>query len=256
MHSTAPITVLHYLIWKSRVIATAGSRIQQVLFWKHASRNSSAVSERSRLAAARPPSIKVSHSRWHGLSESALRARGYEVLTKSKDAGVDIFAKRHRSQFFFFQGHPEYDCLSLQREYLRDIGRYLAGDQKFYPNIPEGYFDARTITALEKFRACALAERNPALIDSLPNLTLMPNVTANPDVTATTIFRNWLRYLAQSEARQSVQPITHPGNRPHQQKATISTTEPTSEAALDMKSTISTQAWPSKYATPPRPTAI
>lgn len=161
-----------------------------------------------------PPSIKVSHSRWHGLSESALRARGYEVLTKSKDAGVDIFAKRHRSQFFFFQGHPEYDCLSLQREYLRDVGRYLAADQEFYPNIPEGYFDTRTISALEKFQARALAERHPALIDSLPKLTLMPNVTANPDVTATTIFRNWFRYLAQCQARPNAQPITSPSNSP------------------------------------------
>lgn len=162
-----------------------------------------------------PASLKVSHSRWHGLSESALRAQGYQVLTKSKDAGVDIFAKRQRSQFFFFQGHPEYDCFSLQREYLRDVGRYLAGDQKLYPNIPEGYFDTATILALEKFRACALAERNPALIGNLPKLTLMPNVTAKPDVAATAIFRNWLRYLAQCKAGQNVQRITKPSNIPH-----------------------------------------
>ncbi len=66
--------------------------------------------------------LKVSHSRLHGLSESELKDRNYQVLTRSRDAGVDIFAKRQRSQFFFFQGHPEYDGLSLQREYLRDIG--------------------------------------------------------------------------------------------------------------------------------------
>jgi homoserine O-succinyltransferase len=150
-------------------------------------------------------SLKVSHSRWHDLSESALRDRGYQVLTKSKDAGIDIFAKRQRSQFFFFQGHPEYDNLSLQREYLRDIGRYLAGDQEFYPSIPERYFNTATTLALEEFRACALAKRNPALIANLPKLTLMPSVTAEPDTAATTIFRNWLRYLAQCKTGQSVQ---------------------------------------------------
>ncbi len=85
-------------------------------------------------------SLKVSHSRLHDLSENALKDRGYQVLTKSKDAGIDIFAKRQRSQFLFFQGHPEYDSLSLQREYLRDIGRYLAGDQELYPEHPRAIF--------------------------------------------------------------------------------------------------------------------
>jgi homoserine O-succinyltransferase/O-acetyltransferase len=150
-------------------------------------------------------SLKVSHSRLHDLSEGALRDRGYQVLTKSNDAGVDIFSKRLGSQFFFFQGHPEYDSLSLQREYLRDIGRYLAGDQEFYPNIPERYFSIATSSALGEFKACALAERNPSLIANLPKLTLMPSVTATSDTAATTIFRNWLRYLAQCKIGQSVQ---------------------------------------------------
>jgi homoserine O-succinyltransferase len=117
---------------------------------------------------------------------------------------VDIFSKRQGSQFIFFQGHPEYDCLSLQREYFRDIGRYLAGDQELYPNAPEGYFNTATILALEEFRACALAERNPALISKLPKLTLLPNITANPEVAATTIFRNWLGYLAQCNVGQRI----------------------------------------------------
>ena len=147
-----------------------------------------------------PSSLKVSHSRLHGLSESDLRTRGYQVLTKSKNAGVDIFTRKQQSQFIFFQGHPEYDCLSLQREYLRDVGRYLAGDQKLYPNIPEEYFDAATILAIEKFRTCALAERNPALIRKFPKLTLQQNVSAKAEVAATTIFRNWLGYLAECKA--------------------------------------------------------
>jgi homoserine O-succinyltransferase/O-acetyltransferase len=148
-----------------------------------------------------PSSLKVSHSRLNSLSESDLKARNYEVLTISEDAGVDIFTKRQHSQFVFFQGHPEYDCFSLQHEYLRDIGRYLAGDQEFYPNTPEGYFDAATVSALEKFRTCALAERNPAHMGKLPKLTLQPNVTAEPEVATKTIFRNWFAYIAERKAR-------------------------------------------------------
>jgi homoserine O-succinyltransferase/O-acetyltransferase len=150
-----------------------------------------------------PSSLKVSHSRLNGLSESKLSARGYQVLTKSKEVGVDIFTKRQRSQFVFFQGHPEYDCFSLQREYLRDIGRYLAGDQELYPNTPQGYFNAPTIFALEEFRASALAERNPGLIGKLPKLTLQSNVIVEPEVAATTIFRNWFHYLAECKTDQT-----------------------------------------------------
>jgi homoserine O-succinyltransferase/O-acetyltransferase len=148
-----------------------------------------------------PSSLKVSHSRLHGLSEIDLTVRGYEVTTKSKDVGVDIFTKTLRSQFVFFQGHPEYDHFSLQREYLRDIGRYLAGERELYPNTPEGYFDPTTVSALEKFRTCALAERNPALIGNIPRPTLQPNITAEPDIVATTVFRNWLVYIAERRAR-------------------------------------------------------
>jgi homoserine O-succinyltransferase len=47
--------------------------------------------------------LRVSHSRWHELDELGLRDRGYQVLTKSKDAGIDIFTKRQGSQFFSFR---------------------------------------------------------------------------------------------------------------------------------------------------------
>src|SRR6185437_10838117 len=50
--------------------------------------------------------VKISHSRLNGLNGGDLVARGYRVLTESHEAGVDIFAKKLRSHFIFFQGHP------------------------------------------------------------------------------------------------------------------------------------------------------
>src|SRR6185312_16103892 len=70
-------------------------------------------------------SLKVSHSRLNELRAADLVMRGYRVLTESSEAGVDIFTKQLRSHFVFFQGHPEYDAMSLKREYRRDIGRFL-----------------------------------------------------------------------------------------------------------------------------------
>jgi len=142
-----------------------------------------------------PSPLKISHSRLNGLAEGDLAARGYQLLTQSREAGVDIFAKVLRSQFIFFQGHPEYDALSLEREYLRDISRFLAGERDTYPAVPAGYFDAETEERLAIFQGRASFERRPALSAELPDRTLRPDVAAG--AAATAIFKNWLGYLSE-----------------------------------------------------------
>jgi homoserine O-succinyltransferase len=142
-----------------------------------------------------PPSIKVSHSRLNEVRESDLVDRGYQILTRSEQAGVDIFARDFESRFIFFQGHPEYDALSLQREYMRDIARFLAGERKDYPAIPVSYFDTATEEVLADFEARARAHRKVELAAELPGLTLRQSVPAGG--AATTIFRNWLDFLGQ-----------------------------------------------------------
>jgi len=141
-----------------------------------------------------PSPLKISHSRLNELRESDLADRGYQLLTVSPEAGVDIFAKQLRSQFIFFQGHPEYDALSLEREYLRDISRFLAGERQTYPTLPAGYFDAETEERLASFERRASLERRPALSAELPSRTLRQDLAAG--AAATVIFKNWLGYLA------------------------------------------------------------
>ncbi|ABD05712.1 homoserine O-succinyltransferase [Rhodopseudomonas palustris HaA2] len=143
-----------------------------------------------------PAQMQVPHSRLNDLPADRLAASGYEVLTQARDAGVDVFMRRGRSRFVFFQGHPEYDIGSLQREYLRDIGRFLTGERESYPEIPVDYFDAATEAALGAFGAQAEAEPEPALISRLPQLALRAGVADAIEATATTLFRNWLDSLA------------------------------------------------------------
>jgi homoserine O-succinyltransferase len=141
-----------------------------------------------------PSPLKVSHSRLNELCADDLTARGYQLLTQSRDAGVDIFAKQMGSQFVFFQGHPEYDALSLEREYLRDISRFLAGERDSYPAFPAGYFDTETEDQLSGFARRASVERRPALSAELPGRTLRQDFPAA--AAATAIFANWLEYLS------------------------------------------------------------
>jgi homoserine O-succinyltransferase len=140
-----------------------------------------------------PSPLRVPHSRFNELRAGDLAARDYQLLTLSPEGGVDIFAKQLRSQFIFFQGHPEYDALSLEREYLRDIGRFLGHERDTYPAVPAGYFDTDTEERLAGFARRARAERRPALAAELPDRTLRPDIATGTE--ATVIFRNWLNYL-------------------------------------------------------------
>jgi homoserine O-succinyltransferase/O-acetyltransferase len=145
--------------------------------------------------------LKVTHSRLNALRRSDLTGRGYQVLTESPAVGVDVFAKQLRSSFVFFQGHPEYDALSLQREYLRDITRFIAGERDTYPAVPTGYFDVETEGRLAHFQKRARAERRLPLSAEFPGLRLRRDVSA--DAAAITIFRNWLGYLSDRTGSRS-----------------------------------------------------
>ncbi|MGH8291835.1 MAG: homoserine O-acetyltransferase/O-succinyltransferase family protein, partial [Steroidobacteraceae bacterium] len=91
------------------------------------------------------------HSRWNDLAVEALEAAGFSVLSFSEESGADLFVLPGRSLFVGFQGHPEYESLTLLKEYRRDVGRYLRGEQPGWPTVPHGYFNADALRLIEQF---------------------------------------------------------------------------------------------------------
>ncbi|WP_022723572.1 homoserine O-succinyltransferase [Rhodopseudomonas sp. B29] len=139
--------------------------------------------------------VTVPHSRYNDLACEDLTRSGYQVLTSS-GAGVDIFVREGNSRFVFLQGHPEYDATTLQREYLRDVGRYLTGEQAEFPDVPLDYFCAATERNLMTFRAAAQARRAPEMIAKLPRLSLRAGLAAAIESSAAALFGNWVAALA------------------------------------------------------------
>ena len=146
------------------------------------------------LTAAAPSRLQMPHSRWNDVPEDALLACGYRVLTRS-DAGIDAFVKQRNSLFVFFQGHPEYDAVTLLLEYRRDIGRFLRGERDTYPPMPHGYFDDGLVEALTSLRARALSDRREELLAEFPMAVAADKVTNNWRASAEGLYRNWLRYI-------------------------------------------------------------
>ncbi len=154
------------------------------------------------LLAGLPEALKVPHSRWNDLREADLAAHGYRVLTRSAEAGVDMFVKRWKSLFVFFQGHPEYDRDTLFREYRRDMTRYLTAERDTPPDLPRGYFDARTESALRAYAAGAEHRRGPDAVARLPaDWGVDKDAVATGRSAAVGLYRNWLDHLALVKAR-------------------------------------------------------
>jgi len=142
------------------------------------------------------------HSRYNELPEEDLVARGYRILSRSAEAGADIFVKREKSLFIFLQGHPEYDATSLLLEYRRDVGRYLCGERDTYPDMPSGYFDAETTEAMLDFRELGLRQRDSELMPSFQMLLAQQAVTNPWHPAARRLFGNWLSVLDEARSRK------------------------------------------------------
>jgi homoserine O-succinyltransferase len=147
------------------------------------------------LTAGMPAHWPVPHSRQNTVPAEALIANGYQILSTSRDAGVDMFARQRGSLFVFVQGHPEYDPGALFREYQRDIGRFLAGKRDTYPEMPRGYFDEVAAGAFAEFRDKAFRSRHRDLLAEFPPESSVKISHVWRDA-ALGIYTNWVSRLA------------------------------------------------------------
>ena len=140
------------------------------------------------------------HSRNNALAEAELVAAGYDILSRSAEAGVDAFIRRGRgATALFLQGHPEYEPNSLALEFKRDLQRYLTGARETPPSLPCGVFAADTQGRLSRLAEAARRDRRPELMAGWPlssELTLTPEVWRTP---ATRLLRNWLESACEDE---------------------------------------------------------
>jgi len=153
--------------------------------------------------------MRIPHSRCNDLPEQALKDRGYRIITRSAEAGVDMFARHDKSFQLFLQGHPEYEAGTLLREYRRDIARYLRGEREHYPAIPKGYFGSEAIGIVEAFREGALADRRIELIADFPRRMLEEGLENRWRRSAVDLYRNWFELLKgrKAERRSSATPL-------------------------------------------------
>lgn len=152
--------------------------------------------QRHQLTAGGGHQVRFPHSRWNEVRADALEEHGYQVLTGSSDAGVDLFIKQKKASLFVhFQGHPEYGAETLFKEYRRDIRRFLQRERETYPAMPKGYFDEFSAQLLTSFRESVESGRHDELMEGFPETALVARLRRTWQSPATAIYTNWLGYL-------------------------------------------------------------
>lgn len=148
------------------------------------------------------------HSRWNELPVESLRAADYKVVSFSPETGADMFTKQAGSLLIFFQGHPEYEEATLLREYRRDVGRFLRGQQPHYPTLPHQYFSRPALELLGAFEKRALAlmgtDRSLDLLPEFPMVAIADTLRNTWGKGAVGIYRNWLALLANARKTTTI----------------------------------------------------
>jgi len=133
------------------------------------------------------------HSRYNEITREQLEGAGLPVLVESDDAGVHLAVSPDGFRIVYFQGHPEYDAVSLLKEYKREVTRYFEGEREHGPRYPENYFSAEAgDIARRYFHEAGTAAAAGKALPPFPDAALEALVDNTWGDTGKAIVNNWL----------------------------------------------------------------
>ncbi|KAF3977726.1 MAG: homoserine O-succinyltransferase [Methylococcales symbiont of Iophon sp. n. MRB-2018] len=137
--------------------------------------------------------FEVPHSRFNEIYQHDLEAKGLKILAASQVAGVHLAVSADNIRVVFFQGHPEYDDVSLLKEYKREVILFFNNERHDYPPFPENYFDQEAQQILIEYKKhVILARNNNKALDPFPENRLLEYIDNTWRDTAKAVFNNWL----------------------------------------------------------------
>ena len=138
------------------------------------------------------------HSHVYEMTRADVEPAGVQVLSESEVAGIHLAVSADGFRFVFFQGHPEYDKVSLAKEYKREVIRFVAGERETYPGYPERYFGLSAREMLDRHREEVTdAKARGAPPPAFPDAELDPRLDNTWTDTGKAMFNNWLGLVYQ-----------------------------------------------------------
>ena len=138
------------------------------------------------------------HSHVYEVTSADVASAGAQVLSESEEAGIYLAVSADGFRFVFFQGHPEYDKVSLAKEFKREVTRFAAGERGTYPGYPERYFGRSAREMLDRHREEVMdAMARGAAAPAFPDAELAPRLDNTWTDTGKAMFNNWLGLVYQ-----------------------------------------------------------
>lgn len=135
----------------------------------------------------------VPHSRFNQIDVDQFAAARLRVLVESEVAGVHLAVSGDGFRLVFLQAHPEYDTISLLKEYKREVLRYASGEIDDYPPYPENYFTPQVQAILGEYAGqVRRARRQCAAIPDMPESLIVPHLDNTWHDTAEAVINNWV----------------------------------------------------------------
>lgn len=156
------------------------------------------VDKRHPLVADVNTRFDVPHSRWNCITAEQFETAGLRVLAESDQSGVHLATSHDGFRMVFFQGHPEYDTISLLKEYKRDLMLYGKGHFREPPPFPKNYFGGQEKAILNEYRArmeAAMAKGEP--LPEFPEDRIASRLDNTWHDTAEGVVANWLGLMYQ-----------------------------------------------------------
>lgn len=132
----------------------------------------------------------VPHSRHHDISWEQFERAGMRILVNSFEGGVHLVTSADGFRLVCFQGHQEYDTVSLLKEYRRDLALYHTGALAHEPSIPDHYFSSEALDIIQSWR------KNPQ--GELPEESIAPLIENTWRDSARAIIGNWIGQVYQT----------------------------------------------------------
>ncbi|VAW64494.1 Homoserine O-succinyltransferase [hydrothermal vent metagenome] len=142
----------------------------------------------------------VPHSRWNDISRKQFDAANLKVLAVDSNNCVHLATSEDGFRTIFFQGHPEYDTISLLKEFKREVLLFIEGQLETYPPFPEHYFGVQSSAILREFKTQllnALNDKNNLDVPAFPENLLLNTLDNTWHDTAGAVVGNWLGLVYQ-----------------------------------------------------------
>jgi homoserine O-succinyltransferase len=140
----------------------------------------------------------VPHSRFNQIDRSQFEESKLHVLVEGEEAGVHLAVSEDLFRLVFFQGHPEYDAISLLKEYKREVVRFANGDREDYPPFPQHYFSAQTEAILAEHQEQVIhALEKGRELPKFPEALVVARLDNTWHDTAEAVINNWIGQVYQ-----------------------------------------------------------